>query len=130
MTVTIVNTIIGEEALTTQITDIVRISDARMSGTAFGTVFLHASPESAVGGPLAFVQNGDFIAIDVLNKNITLEISDEEMEERRKNWKPIDLGYVRGYAKLYIENVNQAHEGADFDFLVGNSGSEVKRESH
>jgi len=112
------------------ITDIVRISDARMSGTAFGTVFLHASPESAIGGPLAFVQNGDYISIDVLNKNITLEISDEEMEERRKKWKPIDLGYNRGYAKLYIENVNQAHEGADFDFLVGNSGSEVKRESH
>ncbi len=112
------------------ITDIVRISDARMSGTAFGTVFLHASPESAIGGPLAFVQNGDYISIDVRNKNINLEISDEEMEERRKNWKPIDLGYNRGYAKLYIENVNQAHEGADFDFLVGNSGSEVKRESH
>lgn len=112
------------------ITDIVRISDARMSGTAFGTVFLHASPESAIGGPLAFVQNGDYISIDVLNKNITLEISDVEMEERRKKWKPIDLGYNRGYAKLYIENVNQAHEGADFDFLVGNSGSEVKRESH
>lgn len=112
------------------ITDIVRISDARMSGTAFGTVFLHASPESAIGGPLAFVQNGDTISIDVLNKNITLEISDEEMEERRKKWKPIDLGYNRGYAKLYIENVNQAHLGADFDFLVGNSGSEVRRESH
>ncbi len=112
------------------ITDIVRISDARMSGTAFGTVFLHVSPESAIGGPLAFVQNGDYISIDVINKNINLEISDEEMEERRKNWKPIDLGYSRGYAKLYIENVNQAHEGADFDFLVGNSGSEVKRESH
>jgi L-arabonate dehydrase len=112
------------------VTDIIRISDARMSGTAFGTVFLHASPESAVGGPLAFVQNNDFISVDVHNKSITLEISDEEMENRRKNWKPIDLGYHRGYAKLYIENVNQAHEGADFDFLVGYSGSEVKRESH
>lgn len=112
------------------ITDLVRISDARMSGTAFGTVFLHVSPESAVGGPLAFVQNGDMITVDVPNKKLNLDISEEEMETRRKNWKPIDLGYVRGYAKMYIESVNQAHLGADFDYLVGKSGSKVNRESH
>jgi dihydroxy-acid dehydratase len=112
------------------ITDLVRISDARMSGTAFGTVFLHVSPESAVGGPLAFVQNGDMITVDVPNKKLNLDITDEEMESRRKNWKPIDLGYVRGYAKMYIESVNQAHLGADFDYLVGKSGSKVNRESH
>ncbi len=110
--------------------DIVRISDARMSGTAFGTVFLHVSPESAVGGPLAFVRNGDMIIVDVLAKKLHLDISDEEMEKRRKSWKPLDLGYNRGYAKLYIESVNQAHLGADFDFLVGKSGSKVNRESH
>ena len=112
------------------ITDMVRISDARMSGTAFGTVFLHVSPESAVGGPLAFVQNGDMIEVDVPNKKLHLVVSDEELETRRKAWKPLDLGYNRGYAKLYIEAVNQAHLGADFDFLVGNSGSKVNRESH
>lgn len=112
------------------ITDMVRISDARMSGTAFGTVFLHVSPESAVGGPLAFVQNGDMIEVDVANKKLHLVVSDEELETRRKAWKPLDLGYNRGYAKLYIEAVNQAHLGADFDFLVGNSGSKVNRESH
>ena len=112
------------------ITDLVRISDARMSGTAFGTVFLHVSPESAIGGPLAFVQNGDMITVDVPNKKLNLDISDEEMETRRKNWKPIDLGYVRGYAKMYIDSVNQAHLGADFDYLVGHSGSKVNRESH
>jgi dihydroxy-acid dehydratase len=112
------------------ITDLVRISDARMSGTAFGTVFLHVSPESAIGGPLAFVQNGDMITVDVPNKTLNLDITDEEMESRRKNWKPIDLGYLRGYAKMYIESVNQAHLGADFDYLVGKSGSKVNRESH
>jgi L-arabonate dehydrase len=112
------------------ITDIVRISDARMSGTAYGTVFLHASPESAVGGPLAFVQNGDLISVDVLAKKIHLGISDEEMENRRKSWQAIDLGLHRGHGRLYIEHVNQAHEGADFDFLVGKSGSVVTRESH
>lgn len=112
------------------ITDMVRISDARMSGTAFGTVFLHVSPESAIGGPLALVQNGDLISVDVHNKTLSLLVDDEELENRKKLWKPLDLGYDRGYAKLFIETVNQAHLGADFDFLVGKSGSEVNRESH
>lgn len=112
------------------VTDLVRISDGRMSGTAFGTVFLHVSPESAIGGNLALVENGDLIEVDVPNKSLNLVVSDEELSKRRANWKPLDLGYDRGYAKLYIETVNQAHLGADCDFLVGKSGSEVKRESH
>lgn len=112
------------------ITDMVRISDARMSGTAYGTVFLHASPESAVGGTLGLVQNGDEIEVDVPNRTIHLHVSDEELAERRKNWKPIDLGYDRGYTKMYINTVMQADKGADLDFLIGKSGHEVKRESH
>lgn len=112
------------------ITDMVRISDARMSGTAYGTVFLHASPESAVGGTLGLVQNGDEIEVDVPNRTIHLHVSDEELAERRKNWTPIDLGYDRGYTKMYINTVMQADKGADLDFLVGKSGHEVKRESH
>ena len=112
------------------ITDMVRISDARMSGTAYGTVFLHASPESAVGGTLGLVQNGDEIEVDVPNRVIHLHVSDEELAERRKNWQPIDLGYERGYTKLYINTVMQADKGADLDFLIGKSGHEVKRESH
>ncbi len=112
------------------ITDMVRISDARMSGTAYGTVFLHASPESAVGGTLGLVQNGDEIEVDVPNRKIHLHVSDEELAERRKNWTPIDLGYDRGYTQLYVNTVMQADKGADLDFLVGKSGHEVKRESH
>lgn len=112
------------------ITDMVRISDARMSGTAYGTVFLHASPESAVGGTLGLVQNGDEIEVDVPNRKIHLHVSDEELAERRKNWTPIDLGYDRGYTQMYINTVMQADKGADLDFLVGKSGHEVKRESH
>lgn len=112
------------------VTDMVRISDARMSGTAYGTVFLHASPESAVGGNLALVQNGDEIEVDVEKRYIHLHVSDEELAKRRAEWKPIDLGYDRGYIQLYINTVNQAHEGADLNFLKGGSGSKVNRESH
>lgn len=112
------------------ITDMVRISDARMSGTAYGTVFLHASPESAVGGTLGLVQNGDLIEVDVHTRKIHLHVSDEELAERRKNWKPVDLGYNRGYVQLYINTVTQADKGADLDFLTGKSGHEVQRESH
>jgi len=112
------------------VTDMVRISDARMSGTAYGTVFLHASPESAVGGTLGLVQNGDLIEVDVPNRKIWLHVPDEELAERRKNWKPLDLGYNRGYTQLYINTVTQADKGADLDFLAGKSGHEVQRESH
>lgn len=124
------NMALPKKLLDQGITDMVRISDARMSGTAYGTVLLHAAPESAVGGPLAFVQNGDLIELDVPGKRIHLHISDEEMARRRAAWKPIDLGYQRGYVKLYIDHVTQANEGADLDFLRGQSGDQVSRESH
>jgi len=110
--------------------DMVRISDGRMSGTGFGTVVLHVSPESAVGGPLALVQNGDLITLDVANRSLHLHVSDEELAGRLARFSPVNLGYDRGYVNLYIRHVTQAHEGADFDFLRGGSGSEVKRDSH
>lgn len=110
--------------------DMVRISDGRMSGTGFGTVVLHVSPESAVGGTLALVQNGDLITLDVENRSLHLHVSDEELAGRLAHFSPVNLGYDRGYVNLYIRHVTQAHEGADFDFLRGSSGSEVKRDSH
>ncbi len=112
------------------ISDMIRISDGRMSGTGFGTVVLHISPESAVGGNLAFVQNGDLITLDVPKRLLQLHVSDEELALRKEKFKPIALGYDRGYTKMFINHVMQAHEGADFDFLRGASGSEVKRDSH
>ena len=110
--------------------DMIRISDGRMSGTGFGTVVLHVSPEAAVGGNLALVQNGDLITLDVVNRRLHLHVSDEELAGRLVQFRPVDLGYERGYVNLYIRHVTQAHEGADFDFLRGGSGSEVKRDSH
>ncbi len=124
------NMALPKKVLEKGILDMIRISDGRMSGTAYGTVFLHASPESALGSPLALVQNGDLISCDVPSRKIELLVSDEELAQRKANWKPLDLGYKRGYAKLYIEHVNQAHEGADLDFLEGGSGNIVNRESH
>ena len=110
--------------------DIVRISDGRMSGTGYGTVILHVSPESAIGGPLGLVQNGDKIALDVPNRTLNLLISDEEMAARKAAFQPLAPVYERGYVNLFLDKVNQAHEGVDFDFLKGSSGSEVKRDSH
>ena len=110
--------------------DMVRISDGRMSGTAYGTAFLHVSPESAAGGTLALVQNGDMIEVDVEARKLQLDVPEEELERRRKAWQKPESEYTRGYAKLYIDRVTQAHEGADFDFLIGKSGSEIKRDSH
>ncbi len=124
------NMALPKKILQKGITDMVRISDGRMSGTAYGTVFLHASPESALGSPLALVENGDIIECDVAAKTIHLHVSDEELAKRREKWEPIDLGFDRGYIKLYIDTVNQAHEGADMDFLQGKSGNIVNRESH
>ncbi|NND05130.1 MAG: dihydroxy-acid dehydratase [Saprospiraceae bacterium] len=112
------------------VTDMVRISDGRMSGTAFGTVFLHTAPESADGGVLALVQNGDLIEVDVEKKFIHLHVDDEELESRRKNWSAPDLGFDRGYVAHYIKHVQQADLGADLDFLTGKSGHVVKRNSH
>lgn len=112
------------------VTDMVRISDGRMSGTGFGTVILHVSPEAAAGGTLAVVKDGDYIEIDVANRRLHLDISDEELAERKSAWIQQDMGYDRGYVNLYINHVNQAHEGADLDFLRGSSGDKVTRDSH
>ncbi len=111
------------------IKDMVRISDARMSGTAYGTVLLHVSPEAAAGGPLAFVQTGDMIKLDVPARQVHLEVEDRLLQQRRAKWTPPQIP-MRGWARLYVEHVLQAHEGADLDFLVGHSGSAVPRESH
>ncbi|RZI42812.1 dihydroxy-acid dehydratase [Herbaspirillum sp. HC18] len=111
------------------ITDMVRISDARMSGTAYGTVVLHTSPEAAIGGPLALVRTGDMIQLDVGKRSLHLEVGDEELAQRRNAWTPPEIP-ARGYARLYVDHVQQAHLGADLDFLVGKSGAPVPRESH
>jgi dihydroxy-acid dehydratase len=111
-------------------TDMVRISDGRMSGTGYGTVVLHVSPEAALGGTLAFVQNGDLITLDVANKRLHLHVDQPELLRRKNKFEPIDLGYTRGYTKLFIEHVLQPDEGADFDFLKGSSGSKIVRDSH
>jgi L-arabonate dehydrase len=111
------------------ITDMVRISDARMSGTAYGTVVLHTSPEATVGGPLALVRNGDMIELDVPARRLHLDVSDAELELRRAQWVRPESP-TRGYAKLYVDHVQQAHLGADLDFLVGSSGAGIPRESH
>ena len=112
------------------ITDLVRISDARMSGTAYGTVVLHVAPEAAAGGVLALVENGDMIELDVEARRLHLEVTEEVLAERRSRWQPPAMEHPRGYYKLYTEHVLQADEGADLDFLVGKSGGEVTRESH
>jgi len=111
------------------ITDMVRISDARMSGTAYGTVVLHTSPEAAAGGPLAVVQNGDMIEMDVVARRLHLDVSDEEIARRLSTWKA-PTPPSRGWYKLYVDHVQQAHLGADLDFLVGSSGAPIPRDSH
>ena len=112
------------------IKDMVRLSDARMSGTAFGTVVLHIAPESAMGGPLAFVQEGDWIELDVEGRTLHLDVSDEELTRRKASWQPPEAHMERGYYWLYHQHVLQADQGADMDFLVGKSGHVVTRESH
>jgi L-arabonate dehydrase len=113
------------------VTDMVRISDARMSGTAYGTVVLHVAPEAAAGGPLALVKDGDFIELDCANGRLHLDLTDEEMEKRRAALaaQP-ERPKSGGYQQLYIEHVMQADEGCDFDFLVGKRGSAVPKHSH
>jgi L-arabonate dehydrase len=112
------------------VTDIVRISDGRMSGTAYGTVVLHVCPESAAGGPLALVRSGDMIELDVEKRVLHLHVEEAELARRRAAWKPPAPPLSRGYWKLYVEHVNQASEGCDLDFLVGKSGSFVPRDNH
>jgi dihydroxy-acid dehydratase len=112
------------------ITDMVRISDGRMSGTAYGAVVLHVAPEAAVGGTLALVQTGDFVELDVPARRLELLVDDEELARRRAVWHPPAPPARRGYVGLYIDHVLQANRGADLDFLVGSSGAAVPRESH
>ncbi|KAB2868131.1 MAG: dihydroxy-acid dehydratase, partial [Burkholderiaceae bacterium] len=112
------------------ITDMVRISDARMSGTAYGTVVLHTAPEAAAGGPLALVRNGDLVELDVPKRRLHLHVSDEELAKRKAAWKPPTPRLTSGYWKLYIDHVLQADEGADLDFLVGQRGAFVPKDNH
>ena len=112
------------------VTDMVRISDARMSGTAYGTVVLHTSPEAAVGGPLALVRDGDAIELDVPGRRLHLEVSGDELARRRAAWTAPEPAMASGYQRLYVEHVMQACEGADFDFLRGWRGAAIPRESH
>ena len=112
------------------ITDMVRISDARMSGTAYGTAVLHIAPEAAAGGVLALVQDGDQIELDVSERRLHLNVDEGELSRRRSSWTPPPPPSNRGYYKLYYDHVTQADRGADLDFLVGGSGVEVTRESH
>ena len=110
--------------------DMVRVSDARMSGTAYGTVVLHTAPEAARGGPLAIVRDGDMIELDVEARRLHLDISDEELAARLAAWEPSVTQPAGGYAQLYHDRVMGADRGADFDFLVGCRGNDVARESH
>jgi dihydroxy-acid dehydratase len=112
------------------VTDMIRISDARMSGTAYGTVVLHTAPEAAAGGPLALVRNGDIIELDVAKRRIHLHVTDSELARRKTKWKPLPPHATRGWVKLYCDTVLQADRGVDLDFLVGNSGSKVGKVSH
>jgi L-arabonate dehydrase len=123
------NMLLPPKVLKKGVTDMVRISDARMSGTAYGTVVLHAAPEAAACGPLALVQSGDMITLDVPKRSLQLEVDDSTLAARRAKWTPPPLP-ERGWLRLYAEHVQQADKGADLDFLVGRSGSRVARDSH
>jgi dihydroxy-acid dehydratase len=112
------------------ITDMVRISDARMSGTAYGTVVLHTAPEAAAGGPLAVVQNGDLITLDVAARSLHLHVDDAELARRLAAWTSPAPRLASGYWKLYIDTVLQADEGADLDFLRGKRGAFVPKDNH
>lgn len=110
--------------------DMIRISDGRMSGTGFGTVVLHISPEASLGGNFSVIQTGDMITLDVPGRTLNVVLSNEELDIRKNNWKLTYSIVNRGYTNLYIKEVEQAHLGADFGFLKGSSGSEVLRDSH
>ncbi len=124
------NVDLPEKLLRKGIKDMIRISDGRMSGTAAGTVVLHVSPEAAVGGTLAFVKDGDMIELDVDKRRLHLDVSDEELNKRKEQWTPPKPMAQRGYAKIYIDHVQQAHLGADLDILNGGSNGEVTRDLH
>ncbi|MEJ2114058.1 MAG: dihydroxy-acid dehydratase, partial [Flavobacteriaceae bacterium] len=124
------NVDLPEKLIKKGVKDMVRISDGRMSGTAYGTVVLHISPESTVGGTLAVVQNGDIITLDVEKRLLQLNISDEELAKRKAEWKAPEPLAKRGYVRIYLDHVEQADVGADLDVLVGGSGSKVERDLH
>jgi L-arabonate dehydrase len=124
------NMALPKKLLAQGVRDMVRISDARMSGTAFGTVVLHAAPEAAVGGPLALVRSGDEITLDVAGRRLELHVSEAELGARRAGFVPAPRNYRGGYETLYVNHVQQADRGADLDFLVGRRGAAVPRESH
>jgi dihydroxy-acid dehydratase len=110
---------IPRKLLTQGVRDMVRISDARMSGTSYGACVLHVAPESFVGGPLAFVRDGDTVELDVPQRRLTLRVTDEELARRRAEWKPREVNYPRGFGRMYAKHVTQANRGCDFDFLEG-----------
>jgi len=124
------NVDLPEKLILKGVKDIVRISDGRMSGTAYGTVVLHISPESAIGGTLALVKDGDMIELNVDNHTLNLDVPDEELKKRRAAWVPPKPLAERGYVRIYLDHVQQADKGADLDILLGKSGSEVKRDLH
>ena len=124
------NVDLPEKLILKGVKDIVRISDGRMSGTAYGTVVLHVSPESSIGGTLALVQNGDLIELDVAERRLHLDVPDEELQKRRANWIAPEPLATRGFVKLYLDHVQQADIGADLDILEGGSGSNVERDLH
>ncbi|WP_069111586.1 IlvD/Edd family dehydratase [Jiangella alba] len=126
----VANVPIPAKLLRAGVTDMVRVCDGRMSGTGYGTVVLHVTPESAAGGPLAFVRTGDTVTLDVPARTLTLDVGDDELERRRSAWKPPAPVHGTGYGWLYTQHVLQADHGADFDFLVGSRGAAVPRESH
>ena len=126
---------IGNMSLPAQIlargvTDMVRLSDARMSGTAYGTVILHVTPEAAVGGPLALVQNGDLIALDVEARTLNVQITEAELRRRRAQWQAPPSVAMPGYQTLYVQHTLQADQGCDLDFLVGRRQAGIPRDSH
>jgi dihydroxy-acid dehydratase len=126
----IANVALPARLLAQGVRDMVRISDARMSGTSYGTVVLHVSPEAALGGPLALVQDGDMIVLDVAARRLDLEVPESELESRRAAWSaPAVSGTSRGYLRLHVEHVLGAHLGADLDFLRGGSGADVPRQA-
>ena len=124
------NVDLPEKLIMKGVKDMVRISDGRMSGTAYGTVILHISPESSIGGTLALVHNGDVIELDVAKRKLHLDVSDEELKKRKASWVAPEPLVNRGYVKLYLDHVQQADIGADLDVLEGGSGSRVERDLH
>ncbi len=124
------NMALPQKLLKQGVRDMVRISDARMSGTAFGTVVLHVAPEAAVGGALALVRDGDWIELDVAGRRLHLDVDEAELARRRQEWTPPKIAMPGGYQGLYVERVMQADRGADLDFLVGCRGHAVPRDSH